>query len=423
MDVLIRPSELHGEIKAIASKSFAHRLLILSSLSDKNTIIKCSESSDDINATINCLSALGAKITKVSEGFSVTPYNYTKIIKNSILDCGESGSTLRFLLPVACALRSDSMFCGHGRLPQRPMAPLYTALTEHGCIFTSDDGLPISCSGELTGGCYTLPANISSQFISGLLLALPLIREDSIIKLTGDIESRNYINMTLSALRLFGIDISFNMNALFINGGAKYISPGNVTVEGDWSNAAFWLCAGAIENSSIKCVGLDIYSSQGDRAIIKILTEFGAIISYSEKSITINSSTLYGTEIDAKDIPDLVPILAVVASVAKGKTLIKNAARLRIKESDRLYTVTKTLSDLGSEISETEDGLIITGQKRLIGGRVNSFGDHRIVMMAAIASIVCDNPVIIENAESVKKSYPDFFSDFSLLGGNIEMKA
>lgn len=422
MDVFIKPTELYGEVKAIASKSFAHRLLILSSLSDRNTIIKCSESSEDIVATINCLSVLGAKITKVPEGFSVTPYNNTKIIKNSILDCGESGSTLRFLLPVACALKSDSMFRGHGRLPQRPMAPLYTVLTEHGCCLTFDDGLPIGCSGELTGGCYTLPGNISSQFISGLLLALPLIREDSIIELTGDVESRDYINMTLSALRIFGIDIKFNMNTLYINGGAKYISPGNVTVEGDWSNAAFWLCAGAVGKSSIKCTGLDIYSSQGDRAIIKLLSEFGAIISYSENSIIINNSTLYRTEIDAKDIPDLVPILAVVASVAKGKTLIKNATRLRLKESDRLYAVTKTLSYLGSEISETEDGLIITGQKHLIGGRINSFGDHRIVMMAAIASIVCDNPVIIENAESVKKSYPNFFSDFSSLGGNIEMK-
>lgn len=423
MDVFIRPSELHGEVKAIASKSFAHRLLILSALSDKNTIIKCSESSDDIEATINCLSALGAKITKVSEGFSVTPFLYTKIIKNSMLDCGESGSTLRFMLPVACALRSDPMFCGHGRLPMRPMAPLYTALSEHGCRLTSDDGLPVSCSGELTGGYYTLPANISSQFISGLLLALPLIREDSIIQLTGNIESGDYINMTLSALRLFGIDISFNKNALYINGGAKYISPGNVSVEGDWSNAAFWLSAGAVGNSSIRCTGLDIYSSQGDKAVIKILTDFGAIISCSEKSITVTGSGLYGTEIDAKDIPDLVPVLAVVASVAKGKTLIKNAERLRIKESNRLYAVTKTLSDLGSEIAETENGLIITGQKRLTGGKINSFGDHRIAMMAAIASIVCDNPVIIENSESVKKSYPGFFSDFLSLGGNIEMKA
>lgn len=421
MDIIIRPADLCGEIKAVASKSYAHRLLILSSLSDKKTVIKCDSGSDDIDATINCLNSLGAKVEKISGGFAVTPVTYAGINKSSILDCGESGSTLRFLVPVACALGAESVFYGHGRLPQRPMAPLYEALITHGISLSAN--CPLRCGGRLKGGLFTLPGNVSSQFISGLLLALPLLDEDSVIELTGDIESRDYIIMTLSALRHFGIRIEFYGKYLNIKGGTKYISAGNVTVEGDWSNAAFWLCAGAIGKHSVKCTGLDINSSQGDKAITGILSEFGARVSLSDNSVTVSNSDLYGTELDARDIPDLVPALAVVAAAAKGKTVIKNASRLRIKESDRLYAVTKTLSDLGAEISETDDGLIITGQKRLKGGKVDSFGDHRIAMMAAIASVVCDNPVLIENAGSVKKSYPDFFSDFTYLGGNIEKRA
>lgn len=421
MDIIIRPADLCGEINAVASKSYAHRLLILSSLSDKKTIIKCAGGSDDIDATINCLKALGAKIERICGGYAVTPIEYAGIIKSSILDCGESGSTLRFLLPVACALGAESVFYGHGRLPQRPMAPLYEALIMHGISLSAN--CPLRCGGRLKGGRFTLPGNVSSQFISGLLLALPLLDEDSVIELTGDIESRDYIIMTTSALRHFGIRIEFCGKYLYIKGGTKYISAGNVTVEGDWSNAAFWLCAGAIGKHSVKCTGLDINSLQGDKAITGILSEFGARVSLSDNSVTVSNSDLYGTELDAKDIPDLVPALAVVAAAAKGKTVIKNASRLRIKESDRLYAVTKTLSDLGAEISETDDGLIITGQKFLKGGKVDSFGDHRIAMMAAIASVVCDNNVIIENAGSVKKSYPNFFSDFTHLGGNIEKRA
>jgi 3-phosphoshikimate 1-carboxyvinyltransferase len=422
VDIIIKPADLGGEVKAVASKSYAHRLLILSSLSDKKTVIKCSESSDDIDATINCLNSLGAKAERSCGGFTVTPI-FNEIIKSSILDCGESGSTLRFLLPVACALGARSLFCGHGRLPQRPMAPLYEALTTHGCTLSAGGVIPFRCGGRLKGGRFTLPGNVSSQFISGLLLALPLLYEDSVIEITGDIESKDYIAMTLSALRLFGINIEFRGNNLYVNGGIKYISPGIVTVEGDWSNAAFWLCAGAIGKHGVKCTELDIFSSQGDKAIDEILTQFGAQVTVSDNSVTVSGSELYGTELDVKDIPDLVPALAVVASAAKGKTIIKNASRLRIKESDRLYAVTNALSALGADIAETGDGLIVTGQKRLKGGRTDSFGDHRIAMMASIASVVCDNPVIIENAGSVKKSYPDFFSDFTYLGGNIEKRA
>lgn len=422
MKVLIKPSELSGKVSAVASKSFAHRLLILAALADNKTNIKCSESSEDINATINCLSALGAQIISTSDGYTVIPVNYNNIIKKSIMDCGESGSTLRFLLPVACALNADSIFIGHGRLPGRPMEALYNALTEYGCSFTFDDGYIVKCGGQMRGGRCTLPADISSQYISGLLLALPLVREDSVINLTGSVESADYISMTLSAMKLFGIEIEaeFTNNTLSINGGASYISPGNAEVEGDWSNAAFWLCAGALGGAGVECYGLDTDSAQGDRAIADILKAFGAVISQNDHHIKIKGSQLRGIEIDAKNIPDLVPVLALAASVAQGRTLIKNAGRLQFKESDRLFTVAKTLSDLGSNIAQTENGLIITGKKRLTGGRINAFGDHRIAMMASIASVVCENPVIIDNAEAVNKSYPTFFRDFASLGGKVE---
>jgi 3-phosphoshikimate 1-carboxyvinyltransferase len=298
------------------------------------------------------------------------------------------------------------------------MAPLYEALTTHGCTLSAGGVIPFRCGGRLKGGRFTLPGNVSSQFISGLLLALPLLYEDSVIEITGDIESKDYIAMTLSALRLFGINIEFRGNNLYVNGGIKYISPGIVTVEGDWSNAAFWLCAGAIGKHGVKCTGLDISSSQGDKAIYEILTQFGAQVTVSDNSVTVSGSELYGTELDVKDIPDLVPALAVVASAAKGKTIIKNASRLRIKESDRLYAVTNALSALGADIAETGDGLIVTGQKRLKGGRTDSFGDHRIAMMASIASVVCDNPVIIENAGSVKKSYPNT-TNIRIVGNDV----
>lgn len=420
MDIVIKPGKLCGEIKAVASKSYAHRLLILSALSDNNTILRCSESSEDIEATVNCLSALGAEITAIRGGFAIKPIVRAKIEKSRVLDCSESGSTLRFLLPLACVLGTDSIFTGQGKLPQRPMAPLYDALSEHGCVFTGD-GLPVTMRGKIKGGYYTIPADISSQFVSGLLMALPLLHEDSILHLEGNIESKDYIHMTLFAIKLFGADIEFNTNDLYIKGNTKYISPGTLTVEGDWSNAAFWLCAGAVGGTEVKCTGLDIDSSQGDKAIIEILREFGAKIDLCKRGVTVTGSALHGIEINAKDIPDLVPILAVVASAAEGKTVIKNAGRLRLKESDRLVAVSQTLSSLGAEIFVTPDGLNITGQKQLKGGRIHSFGDHRIAMMAAVASAVCRDAVIIENAESVNKSYPGFYSNFNTLGGNAKI--
>ena len=417
MEALVTPSKLNGTVKAIASKSCAHRLLICAALSDGKTTVECAESSEDIDATIRCLTALGAKIARTKGGFDVTPLDRAQVPKRAVLDCGESGSTLRFLLPVACALGAGSVFKLGGRLPQRPMTALCDALSAHGCAFCAE-GDTLEASGTLTGGVFTLPGNVSSQYVSGLLFALPLTENGGTITLTGEIESKNYISMTVDALSRFGVaaestDGGFNVSA----GGFK--SPANVSVEGDWSNAAFWLCAAAMGAGKIECRGLNFASLQGDREILSVLSRFGARVEVSGDTAVAAPAALHGIEVDAKNIPDLVPAIAATAATAEGETVIKNAARLRIKESDRLRSVSETLNALGADIRETEDGLVIHGKPTLRGGDIDACKDHRIAMMAAIAAVRCEKTVRIRGAEAVRKSYPAFFEDFVSLGGKV----
>ncbi|MCL2473797.1 MAG: 3-phosphoshikimate 1-carboxyvinyltransferase, partial [Alphaproteobacteria bacterium] len=276
----------------------------------------------------------------------------------------------------------------------------------------------LTCEGQLKSGVYSIPSNISSQYVSGLLLALPLLSKDSIIHIKGILESYPYVDMTLEALRMFGVAVSEEEQQVFrIRGNQTFNSPKSVTVEGDWSSAAFWLSAGAIGNRPVTCTGLNLASRQGDRAIVNLLERFGAKTSFENGNVTVSPGTLKGIEIDVKDTPDLAPVLAAVAAAAEGTTIIKNAGRLRIKESDRLRTVTVSLSNLGADIKETEDGLVIAGRKTLTGGETESFGDHRIAMTAAVVSAVCTGDVMIRNAEAVRKSYSGFFEDFISLGG------
>jgi len=439
-----------GTIGAIASKSAAHRLLICASLADNETFVRCQERSQDIDATACCLEALGAVIRYEDGGFFVTPVNKNDYLTNDtngaesgiakersldcaeserLLNCGESGSTLRFLLPVCGALGAKVKFNMEGRLPARPLTGLYEEMTAHGCTLSEHGINPLTLCGKLTSGSYSLPGNISSQFISGLLFALPLLEGGGSISVKGNLESRPYVDMTLDALRLFGIDVQEEEKSSVtfrITGNQTYRSPKNVQTEGDWSNAAFWLCAGAIGsdtigNGGVTCTGLDINSRQGDRAVAELLKKFGAQVSVNSGSVKVSPSALKGIEIDAQDTPDLVPVLAAVASTAQGETIIKGAGRLRLKESDRLRAVAETLSSLGADIKETDDGLVIQGKNKLQGGAVQSFGDHRIAMAAAVLSGACSNPVTIQNAEAVNKSYPAFFNDFqTALGGVCE---
>ena len=439
MDIEVMPARLQGAVPAIPAKSAAHRALICAALADKPTRIACGGNSEaaDIAATVACLNALGATITREAGGYLVhplppnrpgaadaTPPNSTQRPQEeerAVLPCGESGSTFRFLLPLAGALGRAVSFHPAGRLPQRPLSPLYEELSRHGCLLSPQGTVPFEAAGQLQPGDYVLDAGISSQFISGLLFALPLLEGESRLRLSGPAASFPYIELTLSMLEAFGIQLDFDGRVFTIAGRQIYRSPGTVSVEGDWSNAACWLAAGALGDNNITCSGLNMYSRQGDRAIAALLRRFGADTQENGAALTVSRSRLQGLEIDAEDIPDLVPILAVVGAVAEGITVIRQAARLRGKESDRLAAITAVLRGLGGRISETADGLLIRGGAALMGGEAPSWGDHRIVMAAAIAATVCKEPVIIRGAEAVNKSYPAFFSHLSLLGGTYRV--
>lgn len=419
MNVIITKPVHGGTIAAISSKSLAHRFLICSALSDNASQVVCSETSEDIDATVRCLNALGAQITYENAIFNVSPIK-PPVTGARLLDCGESGSLLRFILPVACALGVEAAIHMSGRLPSRPLSPLYEELISHGCALSPQGSNPLHTSGQLHSGKYTIPGNISSQYFTGLMFALPLLPGASHISVLGDIESKPYIDITLAVLKKYGVVIRSGRQSYLIEGGQRYTAPSSVIVEGDWSNAAFWLCAGAIGNVPVTMTNLDASSLQGDKYVLAILKRFGAHIQSGPGWISVTPAQLNGIEIDAGDTPDLIPVLSVVAAVSKGKTTIRNAARLRIKESDRLNTVTQTLRALGADITETDDGLIINGKKTLTGGTVHAHGDHRIAMAAAVAASVCVGPVTIENAEAVNKSYPGFFKDYAALGGTFE---
>lgn len=395
MNITITPSDLCGSVPAIPSKSVAHRALICAALADKPTELQNLFSSKDILATQTCLAALGAVC---AENGTVQPIDAPK---SGVLNCFESGSTLRFMLPVALALGGNFSFQMAGRLPSRPLSPLYELLQAHGCTLSAQGTSPLTASGKLTPGTFEIPGNVSSQFISGLLLALPLLEADSRIQIIGTLESAPYVEITRSVQQAFGVTSRFENNCFSIKGNQRYASPGTFFVEGDWSNAAFWFCADRISKSAVTCTGLNPNSAQGDKAVLSVLNNLPCTI-------------------DAKDIPDLIPALSAAAAVTSGTTVVKNAERLIIKESNRLESVCTVLSALGADIQTTKDGLIIHGKSRLSGGTADSFNDHRIAMMAAIASIACENPVTITNAEAVSKSYPHFWEDFKGLGGRIK---
>lgn len=421
MNVTIIPQKLNGIIDAIPSKSHAHRVLIAQKLAQlqgqqRPDPLEIPSFSQDIIATKNCLAQLDKEF----------PY----------LDCKESGSTLRFMIPVAMALKESATFLGAGKLPYRPISPLKEEMEEHGCVFHMNDvNKNISdkykeictINGRLRPGHYRLAGNISSQFITGLLFALPLLSDDSTLELTTKLESAGYVDLSLDVLREFGIEIrqEHNENGFIvyhIPGNQIYCEPDGLTIEGDWSNACFWLAAGAL-NGNVTCRGLNMDSSQRDKEFVQILQDMGASITIEgdrrNASVTSQAMILDAAEVSVSQIPDVVPILAAVMALSDGASMITDAGRLKIKESDRLQTVYETLSRLGGDITYGGESLSITGLPSLEGGTVSSHNDHRIAMTAAIASCGCRNEVTIEHAEAVRKSYPNFFEDFTALGGKV----
>ena len=412
----IMPALLGGTIPAIASKSDAHRLLILAALSQGETRLIMEQRSEDIDATIGCLRALGAAIEILPDGVVVRGIEHPN--ENPLLDCGESGSTFRFMLPVACALCEKARFTGSGRLPERPIGELMRVMQAHGVAFSAER-LPFATTGRLTGGDFSLPGNVSSQYLTGLLLALPTIRSDSTISLTTRLESAAYVEITLHALRRFGVRVRVEDGVYAVSGGQKMQSPGTLRVDGDWSNAAFFLAAGALGNP-VTVSGLSLDSPQGDKAILDALRKFGAGVEATAETVTVSPAKLTGCTIDVGETPDLLPILAVLGACAAGETRLVNAARLRLKESDRLASVSAMLRAFGGTVKELPDALMITGGA-LAGGTVDSCRDHRIAMSAAIAAIRCANELSILGADAVNKSYPAFYSDYNQLGGHADV--
>ena len=397
--------KLKETIRIPASKSEVHRLLICAALSDKITKVHCDGLNDDIEATVSCLNSLGAEIS-FSEGiFTVIPIR--DIPENPVLNPGESGSTLRFLLPLASLYGKDTVFATKGRLGDRPLSPLKEELEAAGVIITKTDN-EIKVSGKCTKNRFSIAGNVSSQFISGLIFMLT--KTGGEIEITGKTESLPYIEMTIDALKSFGCEISFSGNIITVPKTAPLISPAEIKAGGDWSNAAFFLSAGVIGKEKITLTGLKTDSVQGDKRIIQVLRDFGADIEINENGITAYPSSLRGITIDAGDIPDLVPVLSVVAANAKGKTEIKNCGRLRLKESDRIEAVYNMIKNLGGKITVRDDSIIIESSP-LTGGEADSFNDHRIAMSAAVAAFSTDATVKINGAEAVKKSYPAFWDE------------
>ncbi|MDR0813956.1 MAG: 3-phosphoshikimate 1-carboxyvinyltransferase [Oscillospiraceae bacterium] len=420
MNVIIRPDgALSGSVTPPVSKSDLHRLLICAALADRPCEIAVpggtSELSQDIYATMDCLTALGAQFATNDSGIAVTPPSEPP--QTAVLNCRESGSTLRFLLPVAAALGVSATIIGQGRLPQRPIDTMTALLRQSGVRV--GDTLPLDMSGRLAGGEFALPGNISSQYVSGLLFAAPLTGQACKITLTSPPESTEYIDMTVFALQKFGIAVRALPDGWEIPAGQRYTVPPDTSAlcaEGDWSSAAFWITLGALSEDGITVSGLSKTSSQPDRAILRIVRDIGAVVTESGGSFTVKEGQLRPINVDVSGFPDLAPALAVLMANIPGVSRIENAARLRIKESDRLAACAANLAIMGVRVTETADSLEIHGGA-LTGAAMFGYDDHRIVMAFAVAAACASGTSMITDAESVKKSYPQFFEDYNRLGG------
>ncbi len=403
MDIRITPSKLCGSVNVPSSKSFAHRQIICAALSNGKSIVSNVSVSQDIEATVRAMNALGADVT--INGNTVTANPFKGIADSTLpvtIDCGESGSTLRFIIPIAAALGVKATFTGRGKLPVRPLTPYVTELSKNGIDFGSYNGiLPMTISGKLTSGRYEIAGDISSQFITGLILGLSLTDGRSEIVLTSHLQSKPYVDITVESLKMFGVQVTETANGYEIVGGQGFKAC-NCEVEGDFSQAAFFYVANAL-GSSVAMPNMPGISVQGDSIIRKVCEEKSAF------------------ELDCSDIPDIVPIMSVFASTLNGTTKLQNVGRLRIKESDRIETTIGLLKALGGNAWCDDDALCVEGVGKLIGGTVDSHNDHRIAMSAAIAATICKEDVIIKDAGCVKKSYPRFFEDYNELGGNANV--
>ena len=397
-NVVLHSGSLKGSVTAPPSKSAAHRALICSYLAGGGTV-KPIIDSNDMKATVGIIESL----------------------KNNsdTLNCIESGSTMRFMIPVAAALGRDVTFIGEGSLTVRTLGEYLELLPKHNVKVESNGFLPLKISGKLSNGRFEVAGDVSSQYITGLLLALATLDGDSAVVLTTKLQSKPYVDMTVKVMSDYGVKVFETDFGYLVHGGQSF-NKIDYTVEGDWSQAAFFLVAGAM-NGGVTVKGLDMNTTQGDKAILDVLKSFGARFEINGDSVTMLGGKLKGADVDATDIPDLVPIIAVLAVLSEGRTVISGAERLRYKESDRIQSVVTNLKTLGADIEETNDGMIINGGKKLNGGRLKGYNDHRIVMAFSIASLFINDEIQIDDAESINKSYPSFFEDYNMLGGNADV--
>ena len=417
-NIRILPTALTGRVSAPPSKSEAHRALIAAALSTAPTAISLGDGCEDIEATKRCLIALGTVTEPVVKGF-ILKRGQGVFDEVPQMDCGESASTLRFLLPVAAALSDVSSFSGKASLARRPIQPLLAELARHG-VRASATKLPLTLGGRLRSGAYRLSGQLSSQFVTGLLFALPILEGDSTLTLDAPPVSAPYIRLTLSMLERFRVRVTVNeeLTSFLVAGGQRYRSPSWLTVGGDWSAAAFFLAAGAL-GGPVTVTGLTP-NGQGDAAIIGLLRRFGAKIRVAGDAVTVERGDLTGCSMDLTGQPDLLPPLAIVAACAQGESSFTGAARLRLKESDRLRALCELINGLGGSAAETSDGLIVGGGG-LRGGATDSHGDHRIAMAASLAATACKDPVLVTNANVVDKSYPAFYTEYAALGGQYHV--
>lgn len=427
MKIKIRPGKLNGTIEIPPSKSYSHRAVIAAALAEngKKSKIDNLKFSVDITTTTDIMENWGAEIERFESALEIIGNGGKVVPRDKYVQCNESGSTIRFLIPVGITSKNELVFDGKGKLVDRPLDSYYRIFDKQGLKYETTGGkLPLTVNGKLKPGNYEIDGNISSQFITGLLYALPLLEGDSKLIINKNLESKGYVDLTLEILKLAGIEIVNNDYKSFDIRGNQTYKPFDYTVEGDYSQVAFWIVAGIISanrDNEVKCFHVNKNSLQGDREIIEIVTRMGAKLEIFDDYVIVKPSKTKGTVIDISQCPDIGPVLTVLAALSEGETRIINGERLRIKESDRITSIKTELNKLGGNVSEEGDSLIIQGVEGFRGGvTVNAWNDHRIAMSLAVASTRCEKEIILEEAESVRKSYPHFWDDFEKMGGEIE---
>ena len=432
MKIKIKPSTLNGTIKIPPSKSYSHRAVIAAALAEnrdnQKSRIDNLKFSVDITTTTDIMENWGANINREESSLEIVGNSGKVVPRDKYVQCNESGSTIRFLIPIGITNENELIFDGKGKLVDRPLDSYYRIFDEQEIFYKNENGkLPLEVKGKLKAGNYEIDGNISSQFITGLLYALPLLDGDSKLTINKNLESKGYIDLTMEILKLAGIKIKNNDYKSFeIKGNQKY-KPFDYTVEGDYSQVAFWIVAGIISanrDNEIKCLHVNKSSLQGDRELVEIVERMGVKLEIFDDYLIVKPSKTKGTVIDISQCPDIAPILTVLGALSEGETRVINGERLRIKESDRITSIKTELNKLGANVNEEGDSLIIQGVERFNGGvTVNAWNDHRIAMSLAIASSRCEKEIVLEEAESVRKSYSHFWDDFVKMGGSIEIAA